>query len=334
MVEKQKYVVIGSNSFSGSTFIDLLLESHDCEVIGISRSPEYKNLFLPYAYKKKRSNRFHFYQMDLNKNMKEIIDLLDKEEPDAIVNFAAQGEVQHSWEYPEHWFQTNCLAVVNLSNRLKDKKYLKRYVHISTPEVYGSCEGNVPENFTYNPSTPYAASKVAGDLFLFTLVKNFSFPLIMIRSTNVYGKHQQLYRIIPRTIIYLKKGQKIELHGGGVAIKCFIHIRDVALGILKVIQFGRPGNIYHLSPERGYSISDVVRKICEKMGYDFKSSTIPVSERLGQDAKYVIDSTKARSELGWRPTISFDEGLDEVIRWIEENWEEIQKEPLEYIHKV
>ncbi len=329
----KKIAIIGSNSFSGSHLIDYILEKTNIKVLGISRSPEYKSIFLPYLYKKQKSNRFDFYQMDLNKDLDRILLLLDKEKPDVIVNYAAQGEVQHSWDHPEHWFKTNCMGIVILANNLKNKPYLKRYVHISSPEVYGSTEGIVKENSTYNPSTPYAASKAAGDLFLFTLVKNFNFPLIMIRSTNVYGVHQQLYRIIPKTIIKLKRGQKIDLHGGGISVKSYIHIRDVTDGIFKAIQSGKAGNIYHLSPEKGFSISEVVRKICEKMGYDYEKSIVPVGERPGQDAAYIIDSTKARSELDWKPEISFDEGLSEMITWIEENWDEISKEHLEYVHK-
>lgn len=329
-----KIAIIGSNSFSGSHLVDYILEKTKCKVLGISRSPEYNNIFLPYSYNKQKSNRFDFYQMDLNKDLDRILLLLDNEKPDVIVNFAAQGEVQHSWDHPEHWFKTNCLGIVNLANNLKNKTYLKRYVHISSPEVYGSTEGIVKENSTYNPSTPYAASKAAGDLFLFTLVKNFNFPLIMIRSTNVYGIHQQLYRIIPKTIIKLKMGQKIELHGGGISVKSYIHISDVANGIFKAIQSGKVGNIYHLSPEKGYSISEVVRKICEKMGYDYEKSIVSVGERLGQDAAYIIDSTKARSELDWKPEISFDEGIDGCIEWVNDNWDVIKSKPIEYIHKA
>jgi len=326
-----KVVVIGSNSFSGSHFINLLLESSDCEVIGISRSPEYNAIFLP--YRKRDTSRLSFYQMDINKNLDEIMALLDKEKPDVIVNYAAQGEVGSSWKNPAQWFQTNCIGIVNLAYKLKDREYLHRYVHVSTPEVYGTSEGRVLESTTYNPSTPYAASKAAGDLFLFVLAKNFSFPLIMVRPTNVYGPHQQLYRIIPRSIIYMKRGRKIPLHGGGGAIKSFIHIRDAAEGIYKAIEKGRVGEIYHFSPDSGYSIRSVVEMIAGKMGFNFDEVTESVGERMGQDAKYDIDSTKARKELGWKPHISLDEGLDEVIEWINHDWETIIQQPLEYVHQ-
>ena len=331
MSQKRKIMVIGSNSFSGSHFIDLLLNDEWNEVIGISRSPEKSALFLP--YKRHQGANFRFYQMDLNTHMPQITELLDSFEPEYVVNFAAQSEVAPSWEHPEQWFQTNVVALAKLTNALKDRHYLKRYVHISTPEVYGTCEGTITESAPMNPSTPYAASKAAIDLFLFTLVKNFRFPLIMIRSTNVYGAHQQLFKIIPRTVIYLKMGKCIELHNGGKAVKSYIHIRDGSRGELAALEQGRPGTIYHLSPERGYAVRDVVRKICGLMGHSFEESTMSVRERLGQDAAYVIDSTRARGEFGWFPQISLEEGLAEVIAWVEDNWEQIQRESLEYVHK-
>lgn len=331
MTDTRKIAVIGSNAFSGSDFIDLLLEDERNEVVGISRSPEKSALFL--RYKRHRDPQFRFYRMDLNHHTDEIIALFEAFEPQYVVNFAAQSEVAPSWEHPEQWFQTNVVALARLTNALKDRPYLRRYVHISSPEVYGTCEGRVTESAPLNPSTPYAASKAAADLFLFTLVKNFGFPLVMIRATNVYGAHQQLWKIIPRSAIYLKMAKTIPLHGGGVAVKSYIHIRDVSHGELAAMERGQRGAIYHLSPDRGYAVRDVVRMICELMGREFAASTVAVGERQGQDAAYVIDSTRAREELGWRPTVALRDGLAEVVAWLEANWEHVQREPLEYVHK-
>lgn len=327
----QRIVVVGSNSFSGSSFIDLLLEDKKNEIIGISRSPEKDPLFLP--YKRHKNPKFLFYKMDLNWEMERILDLLDSVKPHYIVNFAAQSEVAPSWKNPEQWFQTNVVALAKLCNHLKDVSYLKKYIHISSPEIYGTCIGKVKENARLNPSTPYAASKAAADLFLFTLIKNFGFPAVIIRSTNVYGAHQQLFKIIPRSIIHIKLGKIIELHGGGRAIKSYIHIRDVSWGELAAMEKGKTGEIYNLSPEEGITVAQVVKIICRKMKVDYHQVTKISGERLGQDAAYIIDSTKARKTLGWRPKISLDQGTEEVISWIEENWEEIKRLPLEYEHK-
>lgn len=329
--DNHRVVVIGSNSFSGSDFIDLLLEDGRYEVIGISRGPEKSGCYLP--YKRRSTANFQFQQMDLNRDLPRILRLLDAFEPAYIVNFAAQSEVAPSWNHPEQWFETNVVALSKLANALKDRKSLKRYIHISSPEVYGSCEGSVRECAPLNPSTPYAASKAAADLFLFTLFKNFHFPLVVIRSTNVYGPHQQLHKIIPRSIISLKSGKKIELHGGGAAVKSYIHIRDVSRGELAALEKGRPGCIYHLSPDRGYAVRDVVRTICELMDREFETATVPTGERLGQDAAYVIDSCRARCEFAWSPNIALREGLAQVIAWVEANWAEFRKEPLDYVHR-
>ena len=325
-----KIAVIGSNSFSGSDFIDLLLETPGRQVLGISRSAEKGRLFLP--YKRWIDGRFKFHQFDLNHHADRILAELDRFEPEAVVNFAAQSEVAPSWQHPEHWFQTNVVALAKLLNPLKDRTYLKKYVHISSPEVYGTCVGRVTEETPVNPSTPYAASKAAADLFLAALVKNFDFPLVTIRATNVYGAHQQLWKIIPRSAIYLLSNQKISLHGGGMAVKSYIHIRDVSRGELLAMERGQPGTMYHLSPDRGYAVRDVVERTCRLLDRDFAASTVTVGERLGQDAAYVIDSSRARQELKWRPQIDLDTGLREVVTWIQENFAEICTQPLEYRH--
>ncbi len=238
-----------------------------------------------------------------------------------------------SWDHPEQWFQTNVVALAKLANALRERDYVKRYVHISSPEVYGTCEGLVAESAPLNPTTPYAASKAAADLFLFTLFKNFRFPLVMIRSTNVYGAHQQTWKIIPKSVILLRQGKRIPLHGGGIAVKSYIHIRDVSRGEVAAMEMGRPGSIYHLSPDRGYAVREIVEEICNLMGRDFGGSTDLVGERLGQDAAYVIDSTRARREFGWRPEIPLKDGLAEVVSWVEDNWAQLQDEPVEYAYK-
>lgn len=327
----ERVAVIGSNSFSGSDFVDLLLETGRYEVLGVSRSPEKGPLFLPYL--RHGRDRFRFLQADLNHDLPAMLDALDAFAPSAIVNFAAQSEVGPSWEHPEHWFQTNAVALTSLFHALKDRPYLRRYVHISSPEVYGTCEGRVTEEAPLNPSTPYAASKAAGDLSLQTYVKNFDFPAVTIRATNVYGAHQQLFKIIPRTAIYLRLGRAIELHGGGHAVKSYIHVRDVSRGELAAMEHGRTGAIYHFSPDEGVAVRDVVARMCRAAGKEFAIATREVGERLGQDAAYVIDSTLARTEFGWRPTISLDDGLAAVVRWVDDWWDAIQREPLEYVHR-
>ncbi len=327
-----KVVVIGSNSFSGSHFVDCLLSNTRHTIIGTSRSPEKKDIYLPYK-KNKNISRFRFCKFDLNEDMADLRKFLDEEQPEIIVNYAAQNEVGPSWENPTHWYRTNALAVVALTHHLRDKAYLKRYAQISSPEIYGACYGNVYEDAPYNPSTPYAASKAAGDMFIQTLAKAFNFPATIVRSTNVYGPGQQLFKIIPKSIVSIKLGRKIPLHGGGKAIKSYIHIRDACDGTLKAIERGKAGEIYHLSPSSGYTVKSIVQRICDKLGKDFNEAVEITEERLGQDAAYIINSDKAKKELQWEPKISLDEGLQSCIDWVNENWEIIANEPTDYVHK-
>lgn len=334
MKTREKFIVIGSNSFSGSSFIDYILrDNSEAEAIGISRSEEYKDCFLP--YKNISDGRFQFYRLDLNRQLDEIIDVVRGFRPDYIVNFAAQGMVAESWAAPEQWFQTNCLAVMNLATRLTGESYLKRYVQISSPEVYGPCKNVTEEDAKFRPSTPYAASKACGDLSLYPFFLKKGFPLVFTRATNVYGPYQQLYRIIPRAIVYIKKNIRIPLQGGGKAVKSYIHVRDVCDATLKITRYGRNGEVYHISPDgSGISIYDLVKMICEKMDRDIEDCIEVIEERLGQDMTYVIDSTKVRKEFGWKPTIFLSDGITEVIDWINQNWDEIQKSPTEYAHKL
>lgn len=326
----EKIVVIGSNSFSGSHFIDYALEK-GIEVVGISRSPEIHSVFLP--YKKRQSAKFYFYQLDLNNDLTHIINLIDDFKPDYIVNFASQSMVAESWQNPEHWFQTNVVATIKLHDRLRTCNFLKKYVHISTPEVYGTCEGVVTENTNYNPSTPYAVSRAATDMSLMSFQKAYNFPVVFTRAANVYGPGQQLYRIIPRTILFFLIGKKLQLHGGGASIRSFIHIRDVADGTFRVARQASPGEIFHLSTARNISIRSLVEMIADQLGVKFDECVEVVGERLGKDSAYLLDSSKAKSILGWKDQITLEQGIEETIAWIRDNLDILKQMPFDYIHK-
>ena len=324
-----KYVILGSNSFSGSYLVAELLQNPANTVIGISRSPEKSTLYLPYKHQK----NFHFYQCHIIREFDKLMLILNKIQPECIVNYVALTEVYQSSLTPVEYFETNTLAVVKLCNELSQRKYLKHYIHISSAEVYGPCH-RVRESTPPQPTTAYAVSKAAADAYLLTLFKHYKFPTIVIRSTNVFGKGQQLYKIIPRAIIRFKLGQKVELHDGGKFVRPFIHIRDACRGVTAAIEKGKHGDIYNFSAQHNSSISEVVKLICQKMGKDFRESTVSVEERTRHDRRYSLDYSKAVKQLDWRPQIPFEKGVDEVIQWIEENWEEVKREPQVYIHKV
>lgn len=326
----EKIVVIGSNSFSGSHFVDFAL-SRGIETIGMSRSKEPHPVFLPYM--QKENIKFNFYQLDLNHDLDQIMGIINDYKPDYVINFAAQSMVAESWQQPEHWFLTNVVANVKLHDQLRKCDFLKKYVHISTPEVYGNCEGQIQENTSYNPSTPYAVSRAAADMNLMSFFKAYDFPVVFTRAANVYGPGQQLYRIVPRTILFFLIGKKLQLHGGGQSVRSFIHIQDVADGTLRVARDAKTGEIFHFSTDRNISIRAIVELIASRMGVSFKDNVEVVGELLGKDSAYLLDSTKAKETLGWKDEISLEDGIDETIIWVRDNLDVLKKQPLDYIHK-
>ncbi len=325
------FFVLGSNSFSGAGFVrHLLAKGH--RVIGASRSPEPHRAFLPYRWDGKDAG-FEFHQLDLNHDLEAIVQLLEKERPPYVVNFAAQSMVAESWLHPDHWFTTNVVSTVRLHDRMRKMPFLERYVHVSTPEVYGSTGGVVAEDTPFNPSTPYAVSRAAADMSLRSFHAAYGFPVVYTRAANVYGAGQQLYRIVPRTVFFARTGRKLQLQGGGTSERAFVHVADVAEATLQVALKGRNGEAYHISPERIVSIRELVEMICVRLGVAFDDAVEIVGDRLGKDAAYRLDARKIRSELQWQDSVSLEAGIDETVDWVDRNIADLSRLPLTYIHK-
>lgn len=324
--------VIGSNSFSGASFCRYLL-SLGYTVIGISRSAEPISALKPYGWDG-HLNSFNFYQYDINHHLPEIDQVLEKFKPAHVYNFAAQSMVGESWERPEDWFKTNVVSSVNLHNILRHKDFLDKYIHISTPEVYGSCSGYIDESQAFNPSTPYAVSRAAADMSLKTFFDVHQFPVVSTRAANVYGEGQQLYRIIPKTIMCILSGEKLSLHGGGHSERSFIHIDDVSVATHLIANKGIVGDSYHIATESTVTIRQLVEQICDNMQVNFDQVCQVVGDRKGKDAAYLLGTKKIRTELGWKDTISLADGLARTIDWAKSNLVDLQTQPTEYIHKA
>lgn len=330
MTRPAKTLVIGSNSFSGAQYVKHLLEKGG-EVVGISRSPEPHRAFLPYRWKDHTG--FRFQQLDLNHDLDAIDALIRRERFPVVANFAAQSMVAESWQNPDHWFMTNVVSTVRLHERLRKMDFLERYVHITTPEVYGNATGLLDETAPFDPSTPYAVSRAAGDMSLKSYFRAYQFPVLFTRAANVYGPGQQLYRIIPRTLLYIKLGRKLQLHGGGTSERSFIHIDDVSDAVLRITERGKLGETYHISTDRVITIRALVEIICAHMGVRFADHVEVVGERLGKDAAYRLDSAKLRRELGWQDKVTLEQGIEETLAWVNRFFDELRTLPLDYIHK-
>ena len=331
MAGHEKYLIIGSNSYSGATFADFLAAGgHD--VLATSRSEEPHQAFLPYKWQE-RPGLVRFQRIDLNHDLDGLKALLGSERPTHVVNFAAQSMVGESWLHPDHWMMTNVVSTVRLHEMLRNYDGLERYVHVTTPEVYGSTDGWVKENAVLNPSTPYAVSRAAADMSLRTYFANYQFPVVFTRAANVYGPGQQLYRIVPRTILAAMGGQKLRLDGGGTSVRVFIHMMDVADATLKIARAGTPGDTYHISGYELVSIRALVEMILKRLGKSFDDCVEMAPERPGKDTAYMLDSVKLRTELGWRDILSLEQGIDDVIRWAERFSGDMAKLPAKYEHK-
>ena len=332
-MSRPKILVIGSNSYTGAAFIDhALSEGH--EVVGVSRSDELNPVFLPYHWgPAERLKKFSFLRMDLNEKAEEIGRLAREQNLAWVANFAAQSMVAESWLTPVHWYQTNVVANVRLHEELRKWDGLKKYLHVTTPEVYGSCSGVVREDAPFNPSTPYAASRAACDLHLMTFFKRYNFPVVFTRAANVYGPGQQLYRIVPRAALFSRLQKKLPLHGGGHSTRAFIHGKDVATASLAILDRGQSGQVYHLSTDRFIAIRDLVAMIAHKTGSSFEKLAEVTEDRPGKDAAYLLDSTRAKQDLKWTPNIDLEAGVDSVIRWIDQNLATLRTLPDHYIHK-
>jgi dTDP-glucose 4,6-dehydratase len=327
----RRILVLGANSFAGSTFINHI-SHYDFKVVGTSRSPKstLNNLVLKDAIK---SGKYIFHKIDINLNLGELIKIIQDFKPSYIIDFAGQGMVAESWAHPTQWYKTNILAKIDIFEYLKDKVWLKKYIRISTPEVYGSKQELVLESSGFNPSTPYAISHAAIDMNMRIYFERYSFPAVIGRFSNFYGPGQQLFRIVPRTIISALNHEKLPLHGKGESERSFLYSQDFSTAIESLIDSGRPGQIYNFSNSEVVSIRKLISIICKKIEIDFDDLVSEIADRPSKDQKYLMNSEKSEKELGWKSKFDLETGLDSTINWYIDNVENLRGLPVEYVYK-
>lgn len=331
MSTQKSILVLGSNSFSGSNFVNSLLSS-GYKVLGVSRSTEVDPEFSGYRKNINVSN-FSYHQLDLNLDFERIVDLCIVAKVTSVVNFSAQSMVAQSWITPEDWYETNIVGLSKFLRELSRLPSLEKFINFSTPEVYGTTDEWIEENFEFYPTTPYAISRAAGDFHLNGLWQTFGFPVIFTRAANVYGPGQQLYRVIPRAILSGLLGRRIPLQGGGTSIRSFIHIEDVSRALLAILEKGQIGESYHISTDRLVSIKELLEIISQKLDVNFLDMVEMAPERAGKDFAYKLLSKKLRTELGWTDRITLENGIDETIKWARANLMVLAGQSSEYHHK-
>jgi dTDP-glucose 4,6-dehydratase len=328
----KKILVIGSNSFAGSDFIDYLLNKN-FKVYGVSRNKEIKNEHLRYKERKKLKN-FTFYKINLNikKDINKLIKIIKKQKIQYITNFAAQGMVAESWINPQDWYLTNVVSNSILIKELSKLK-IKKYLNFSTPEVYGNTSLLIKEGNIFAPTTPYAISRSAQDFNLLAYYKTYNFPVVFTRAANIYGPYQQSYRIIPKVIISILTNKKIPIHGKGDTLRSFIYMPDVSKALYKILLDKKNlGETFHISTKRFISILELTKLINKLMNVKNKN-TYHIKERDGKDLKYTLNSNKIRNYYSWSEKTNLEEGIINTINWIKKNLNYFKKASLKYSHK-
>ena len=329
---KKKILILGSSSFSGASFVNFLLNKKKYLVFGTYRRKKIKQ-FLPYSYNQ-NIKFFNEIQVDFLGNPQKIIKIISTLKPDYIIDFASICMVNESWKNPEIYFKTNVLQKAVIFKYLSSVNYLKKYIYISTPEIFGSSKKYINENnFTYNPSTPYATSKLSAEILLKNYFNFYKLPIIISRFSNFYGPGQPPYRLIPKIISCIDSKSKFPVEGNGQSKRNFIFSDDFCNGIYKTITQGKAGKTYHFSGDKFYRVLDVIKIICDLKSVNLKKLIKKTPSRIGQDLLYKLGSFETRKNLKWKPIFSLKEGLKKVIMYHNKNFIKISKKNLVYKDK-
>jgi dTDP-glucose 4,6-dehydratase len=301
--------------FIGSNFIRYVLSKYrEVEVVnldkmGIGSNP--KNL-----EDLEGDERYRFVKGDLLD-----FDLVSRlvREVDAVVNFAAETHVDRSIANPRAFLESNTVGTFNLLEAARLNNPRLRIVHVSTDEVYSDILlGSYKEEDRLKPSSPYAASKAAADMFCLAYHRTYGLDVVVTRCTNNFGPYQFPEKLIPKTIIRASLGMKVPIYGTGRNVRDWIYVLDHCEALDLVLERGRPGEIYNISSGNELDNLTLVKKVLRIMGKD-EGLIEFVEDRPGHDVRYSLDSSKIRRELGWRPRRSLEEALKETVEWYLKN---------------
>jgi dTDP-glucose 4,6-dehydratase len=325
----KKYAILGGGgSFGIHTAMYLLDHANPAKVIGVGRNPLRAE---PFSLNIDRREKYEYHARHITYELDLLLELLDKEKPQVIVNFAAQGEGAVSWKHSWRFFETNSMALARLAEELMKRDWLERFIQIGTSEMYGSVSHAVTEDEPIKPSSPYAASKVAFDMYLVSVHRFLKFPMNIIRPSNAYCPGQLLHRVIPKAVWCGLRGVRLPLHGGGRAEKSYIHAYDLGRAIHLVAEKAPLGTIYNCGPKEPTSIREVVERVAKALGMPFEQLCEVTADRLGQDSRYWLDSSAIEKDVGWKPQVGWDQGLAEMVGWGRKYWGQIKDLPTDYV---
>jgi dTDP-glucose 4,6-dehydratase len=323
-----RLLVTGGCGFIGSNFIRYVLEHYQPEIITnvdaltYAGSLESTTDFLP-----EFGDRYEFFHSDIA-DFEKMDEILSKHSYFAVVNFAAESHVDRSIASPENFIHTNIVGTSNLLDAAR-RHGVKRFVQISTDEVYGSLgeTGRFTEQSPIDPSSPYSASKASADLLVLAAHQTYGQDVVVTRCSNNYGPYQFPEKLVPLAIVRALVGEPVPVYGDGLNVRDWIHVEDHCAAVFDVLMQGRAGEIYNVGADTERKNLDLVRTILAHLGKGEELIEF-VRDRPGHDRRYAIDSSKIHAEIGWKPLHNLEQGLAETIEWYRQNepwWREVQR---------
>ena len=317
----KKIIITGGLGFIGSNLIDLLI-SKNYYVINIDKVSYSSNFYNIKEHK--NSKKYKFIKCDIkDKKLKKII---FKYKPIGIFNLAAETHVDRSIDSPESFIQSNIVGVFNLLECFKEysKKYNSKLIHISTDEVYGDIlSGRSAENYPYNPSSPYAASKAASDHLVSSYVRTYKIPAVITNCSNNYGPKQHPEKLIPKLIYNILNNKPLPIYGKGINSREWIYVKDHCEALFKILKKGKVGEFYNIGSNKNLNNLQVSKELIKaskniiKIGK--KVRIIFVKDRPGHDIRYALNSNKIKNKLGWFPRTNFRQGIKLTFDWYYKN---------------
>ena len=320
----KKMIVTGGSGFIGSNLVNFLIQKKYF-VINIDKLTYSSNRY----DEKKRNKKFYkHYRIDIN-NKKKLLEIIKKNSPKAIFNLAAETHVDRSIDGPKAFIDTNINGTFNLLEAIRHLKKRNKdckLIHISTDEVYGDIKGNLrsDENFKYEPSSPYSASKASADHLVRSYIRTYKLNAVISNCCNNYGPYQFPEKLIPKMISNIFNNKNLPIYAKGKNSREWIHVRDHCNALYLLFKNGKSGESYNVGSGKNLRNIDLVKKlikICKSSNIKIGKKTVIkfVKDRPGHDFRYALNSKKIFNKLKWKPRINFEKGLKETINWYYNN---------------
>jgi dTDP-glucose 4,6-dehydratase len=317
----KKIIVTGGLGFIGSNLVELLLKKN-FYVINIDKVTYSSNFYNTREFKKSR--KYKFIKLDIAS--KKIDKIFSKYKPSGVFNLAAETHVDRSIDNPDNFIQSNIVGVYNLLECFKNftKKNKSKLIHISTDEVYGDVlKGRTSENYPYQPSSPYAASKASSDHLVNSYIRTYKLPAIVTNCSNNYGPKQHPEKLIPKLIYNIMHNKPLPIYGKGTNSREWIYVKDHCDALIKVFMKGKIGEFYNIGSNKNLTNLDVCKYLLNlaknEKKINKKVKILFVKDRPGHDTRYALNSSKIIKELKWKHKVTFKKGIKYTFEWYKNN---------------